>query len=203
MDAATGYVEVDFEALNGQQAYKLLAGSIVPRPIALVTTLSEAGVANAAPYSFFNILSADPPIVALGLENRPDGSAKDTALNIRSSEEFTINIVSSAMASAMAVCAKDFDYGVNELAHAGLVAAKGRKVACPYIRQSPVAFECRRYLTLTISRSREIVLGKIVFAHYRRDVIDQERYRLDGAALDAIGRLTGNSYIRTRDKFQL
>lgn len=203
MEAATPHVPIDIEKLDGHQIYKLLAGSIVPRPIALVTTLSQAGVVNAAPYSFFNVVSADPPIVVLGLENRTDGAAKDTALNIQASEEFTINIVSTDMAAAMAICAKDFEYGVDELFHAGLTAVPGSKVSCPYIRETPVAFECRRYVSLAISRSREIVLGKVVYAHYRQDVLDQERLRINGTALDAIGRLTGSGYIATRDKFEL
>lgn len=195
--------EIDFESLGGPEAYKLLAGTIVPRPIALVTTLADTGTVNAAPYSFFNVLSADPPLVALGLENRRDGTPKDTAQNIEAREDFTINIVSAEMATAMAACAADFDYGIDELKETGLTAVPGRKVSSPYILEAPAAMECKRFMTFAISRSRNIVLGKIVYAYYRDGVLDAERMRVNGDALDAIGRLTGRAYTRTRDKFEL
>ncbi len=201
--AAMPHVEIDFEALDAQVAYKLLAGTIVPRPIALVTTVSASGIANAAPYSFFNVLCADPPLVALGLENRPDGTTKDTAHNIEAREEFTVNIVSDAIAGAMAACAGDFDYEVDELEQTGLTAAPGKKVSSPYILEAPAAFECRRFVTFAVSRSRNIVIGRIVHAHYRGDILDLERMRVNGDALDAVGRLTGRAYTRTRDKFEL
>jgi len=130
-DARTGF---DFEALSAQERYKLMIGSIIPRPIALVTTVDEEGRVNAAPYSFFNCLSADPPILALGVENKPDRSLKDTSHNIRMTEVFTVNIVSFDIAEAMHVCAAKYPRGVDELKEAGLTAMPGTKIAAPWIR---------------------------------------------------------------------
>jgi flavin reductase (DIM6/NTAB) family NADH-FMN oxidoreductase RutF len=180
-----------------------MIGAIVPRPIALVTTVDPLGRVNAAPFSFFNCLSHDPPIVALGVENKPDMSFKDTAGNIRLTEVFTVNIVSHAMAEAMHVCAIGFPLGVDELAEAGLTAVAGTKIAAPRIAEAPAAFECRRHTTLEIGRSRQIILGEIVHAHFHADVVDAERLRVDPAKLDAVARLGGSTCSTIRDRFDM
>ncbi len=115
-----GYHSFDFSDLTPREAYKVMIGTIVPRPIAWVTTVSPEGVVNAAPYSFFNCLSADPPILALGVENKPDRSFKDTAYNIRMTECFTVNIVDRANVEAMSVTAAGFEPEGDELEMAGL-----------------------------------------------------------------------------------
>lgn len=194
---------LDFEAITPREAYKVMIGTIVPRPIAWVTTVSPEGVVNAAPYSFFNCLSADPPILALGVENKPDRSFKDTAYNIRMTECFTVNIVDRANVEAMAATAAAFPRGVDELEMAGLTAAPGQRVICPRIAEAPVAFECRRYLGIAVSSAREIILGRIVMAHVREDIIDLGTYYSDHAQLDAIGRMGGNGYAGTLDYFDL
>lgn len=193
----------DFEKLSARDRYKLMIGTIVPRPIALVTTVDEQGRINAAPFSFFNCLSADPPILALGVENHADMSFKDTARNIRNTEVFTVNIVSLAIAEAMHVCSIKFPPGVNELREAGLDAMPGVKVASPWIAQSPAAFECRRHTTLELGKSRQIILGQILLAHYGEGVVDAETLVVDPARLDAIARLGGNICTTTRDRFEM
>jgi flavin reductase (DIM6/NTAB) family NADH-FMN oxidoreductase RutF len=193
----------DFDRLTARQRYKLLIGTVVPRPIALVTTMDPEGKINAAPYSFFNCLSSDPAIVALGIENKADMAYKDTARNVRLTEEFTVNIVSDAIVAAMNVCAVAFAPGIDELEAAGLTPVPGTKVRCPYIRESPAALECRRYLTLSVGRSREIILGQVVAMHMREDCVDADRHYVDPAALDAVGRMGGHGYARTRDYFDL
>ncbi|MBB3541444.1 hypothetical protein FHT97_002167 [Rhizobium sp. BK399] len=125
-------ISFDFEALSERERYKLMIGTIIPRPIALVTTVDEHGRINAAPFSFFNCLSADPPILALGVENNPDMSFKDTGYNIRMTEVFTVNIVSFSIAEAMHVCGSKYPRGVDELKEAGLTAMAGQKVASPW-----------------------------------------------------------------------
>jgi len=200
-DATT--VTFDFREISARNRYKLLIGTIVPRPIALVTTVDPGGRVNAAPFSFFNCLSADPPILALGIENHPDMSYKDTTLNIRLSEVFTVNIVSLAMAEAVHVCAVPFAPGEDALRAAGLTAMPGTRVASPWIKEAPAAFECRRYVTLELGKSRQIVLGEIVFAHFREDVIDTNRLRVDPAKLDAIARLGGDTCATIRDRFEM
>ena len=196
-------VTFDFRTLSARDRYKLMIGTVTPRPIALVTTVDLEGRINAAPFSFFNCLSADPPILALGVENHPDMSFKDTALNIRLTEVFTVNIVSHAIAQAMHICAVPFTPGRDELEAAGLTAMPGKLVASPWIRQAPAAFECRRHVTLELGKSRQIILGEIVFAHYQSDVIDVARMRIDPAKLDTIARLGGNTCATTRDRFDM
>ena len=196
-------VTFDFRTLSARDRYKLLIGTVTPRPIALVTTVDLEGRINAAPFSFFNCLSADPPILALGVENHPDMSFKDTALNIRLTEVFTVNIVSHAIAEAMHICAVPFTPGRDELQAAGLTAMSGRLVASPWIKEAPAAFECRRHVTLELGKSRQIILGEIVFAHYQRDVIDVESMRVDPAKLDTIARLGGNTCSTIRDRFEM
>jgi flavin reductase (DIM6/NTAB) family NADH-FMN oxidoreductase RutF len=196
-------VTFDFRTLSARDRYKLLIGTVTPRPIALVTTVDLEGRINAAPFSFFNCLSADPPILALGVENHPDMSFKDTALNIRLTEVFTVNIVSHAIAEAMHICAVPFTPDRDELKAAGLTAMPGERVASPWIKQAPAAFECRRHVTLELGKSRQIILGEIVFAHYQRDVIDVDHMRIDPAKLDTIARLGGNTCATIRDRFEM
>jgi flavin reductase (DIM6/NTAB) family NADH-FMN oxidoreductase RutF len=196
-------VTFDFRALSAREKYKLMIGTVVPRPIALVTTVDSQGRVNAAPFSFFNCLSADPPILALGVENHPDMRFKDTGLNIRLTEVFTVNIVSHAIAEAMHLCAVPFPPDHDELKAAGLTAMPGNKVASPWIKEAPASFECRRHVTLELGKSRQIILGEIVFAHYHSDVIDTERMRIEPARLDAVARLGGNTCSTIRDRFEM
>ncbi|MGM5056012.1 flavin reductase family protein [Rhizobium sp. 814_E9_N1_1] len=196
-------VSFDFEQLTERQRYKLMIGTIIPRPIALVTTVDENGRINAAPFSFFNCLSADPPILAIGVENNADMSFKDTGHNIRMTEVFTVNIVSFAIAEAMHICGAKYPRGVDELKEAGLTAMPSEKVASPFIAEAPAAFECRRHVTLELGRSRQIVMGEIVYAHYRDGVVDPERLHVDPAAVDAIARLGGDTCATIRDRFEM
>ncbi|TBY72471.1 flavin reductase family protein [Rhizobium leguminosarum] len=196
-------VSFDFKQLSERERYKLMIGTIIPRPIALVTTVDENGRINAAPFSFFNCLSADPPILAIGVENNADMSFKDTGHNIRMTEVFTVNIVSFAIAEAMHVCGARYPRGVDELKQAGLTAMPGEKVASPFIAEAPAAFECKRHVTLELGRSRQIVMGEIVYAHYRDGVVDPERLHVDPAAVDAIARLGGDTCATIRDRFEM
>ncbi|WP_181704820.1 flavin reductase family protein [Chthonobacter rhizosphaerae] len=196
-------IDFDFTALSGRDKYKLMIGAIVPRPIALVTTVDPEGRINAAPFSFFNCLSSDPPILALGIENRPDMSLKHTARNIRLTEVFTVNIVSVAIAEAMHVCAADFPDGANELALARLTARPGKAVPSPWIAESPASFECRRTMTLELGKSRQIILGEILHAHFHADAVDTERLAVNPAVLDAIARLGGDTCCTIRDRWDM
>lgn len=198
-----GVVAFDFATLTPRERYKLLIGAVVPRPIALVTSIDGDGRVNAAPFSFFNCLSADPAILALGVEYRADGRQKDTGFNVRATQAFTVNIVSDMIAEAMNVCAVPFDPSVDELREAGLTSMPGTKVPCPWIGEAPAAFECRHHTTLSIGRSREIILGEVVWAHFRDDVVDTTNLHVDPGALDAIGRMGGQGYASTRDYFDL
>ncbi|WP_118133645.1 flavin reductase family protein [Oceanicella sp. SM1341] len=202
MSAAAPRRRFDFDTLAPVERYKLLIGSVVPRPIAWITTVDTEGRVNAAPYSFFNVLSHDPALLAIGVENHADMRMKDTAANIRATQEFTVNIVDFATVEAMNVTALPFPPEVDELAEAGLTAAPGVRVGSPYIAEAPVAFECRNHTTLNIGRSREIVLGEVLTMHVREDLLN-ERLHIDPARLDAVGRMGGQGYATIRDRFEL
>lgn len=193
----------DFDDLSPQDRYKLLIGTVVPRPIAWVTTVDGLGRVNAAPFSFFNALCSDPPIVAVGMGSRPDGSPKDSPRNIAETGVFTVNIVSNDLAEKMNVTATTFDAGVEELAQAGLTAVPGTKVASPRIGEAPAALECRVFQSIQVNEHNVIVLGEVVAAHYRDGVINPQRLHVDPRALDAIARLGGNGYATSRDIFDL
>lgn len=198
-----GHTHFDFSTLTERERYKLLIGTVIPRPIAFVTTLSRDGRPNAGPFSFFNVLTHDPAIVAIGVENYADMSFKDTARNIRETGEFTVHICASALASRMEICAIKFGPEVDELEEAGLETVPGEMVRSPRIVAAPAALECRRYMTLQISQAREIILGEVLGLFVRSDAVDSERLHVDQHKMDAIGRLGGHSYSRTQDQFEI
>lgn len=197
------HTHFDFESLSARQRYKLLIGTVIPRPIALITTTSREGRHNAGPFSFFNVLTHDPAIVAVGVENYDDGRMKDTSRNIRDTEDFTVHIVDDALAVQMEICAVKFGPDVDELAEAGLVTVPGTAVISPRIVSAPAALECRRYMTLEVGKAREIILGKVLGVHIRADLVDAATLHVDQMGMDVIGRLGGNSYTRTRDQFDV
>ena len=200
--AADAFTRFDFAALSPKDRYKLLIGTVVPRPIAWVTTVDPEGRVNAAPFSFFNVLSADPAILAIGVENHDDLSQKDTARNIRLTGEFTVNIVTFANLDTMNTTAVAFPAGEDEVAAAGLTVLPGKHVKSPFIAEAPAALECRRHITLEIGPSRAIVLGEVVALHIRSSLV-YERLHVDPVGLDALGRMGGHGYCRSGETFDL
>ncbi|MBN8892134.1 MAG: hypothetical protein BGP12_07025 [Rhodospirillales bacterium 70-18] len=195
----------DFESLPAQDRYKLLVATVVPRPIAWVVTQDEAGVLNAAPFSFFNVFANDPPVMVIGIGGRRPGDAKDTGANIRATGQFVVNLVSHANAEAMNITAIDFPPEVDELAQAGLTTLPSTKVRPPRIAESPVAYECERFMTAEIGPDRSLVMGRVLAMHVRDDcVLNPERRYIDTPKLDLIGRMHGAGwYSTTRDRFEL
>jgi flavin reductase (DIM6/NTAB) family NADH-FMN oxidoreductase RutF len=193
----------DFAELSATERYKLLGGLIVPRPIALVTSLSPDGRVNAAPFSFFNVFAEEPPLVVLGLGISPQGGAKDTTLNIRDTGEFVVNLVDEPIAEAMNLCAIDFPPEVSEIEVAGFDLVPSDVVAPPRIGQAPVGLECRRFLTLQPARERYLVLGEVLMAHIRDGILDPATLRVDRDAYAPIGRLFGDGYVRTHDRLEM
>jgi flavin reductase (DIM6/NTAB) family NADH-FMN oxidoreductase RutF len=196
------HAHFDFADLTPKERYKLLIGTVIPRPIAFITTLSKDGKRNAGPFSFFNVLTHDPAIVAIGVENYDDGRMKDTSRNIRDTEEFIVHIVDDALTRQMEICAIKFGPDVDELAEAGLETVPGTMVKAPRIVTAPAALECKRYMTLEVGKAREIILGQVLGVHVRADAVD-EKLHVDQLRMDAIGRLGGHSYARTRDQFDI
>lgn len=195
----------DFEMLATQDRYKLLVSTVVPRPIAWVVTQDLQGRLNAAPYSFFNVFSADPPVVVFGIGGRKPGDAKDTGQNIRETGQFTVCLVNQETAQPMNITAIDFPPEVDELAEAKLTTVASTKVKPPRIAESPVALECERFMIVELNTDRALVLGRVVAMHVRDDcVLDPQRCHIDTPKLDLIGRLHGGGwYTRTTDRFEL
>ncbi len=190
----------DFDSIEPARRYKLLVGLVVPRPIALVTSISETGVVNAAPYSFFNVLGDDPPIVIVSVDVRGDGSPKDTARNILARREFVVNLVDEAIAAPMHRCAEPFPPEVSEPEVVGLSLAPSQRVAVPRLAEAPVALECTLHQTVPIDR-RELIIGRVRWLHARDGIVDPETLRVIPTQYRPIGRFYGNRYCRTRDQF--
>jgi len=196
-------MELDLENQFADRAYPILASLVTPRPIAFVTTLSPDGRLNAAPFSFFNLLGADPPVLAFAPGDRDDGTPKDTALNVRATHEFVVNLVDEVIAEAMNKCAASLPYGENELEHAGLHAAPSSLVKSPRIAESPVSLECVEWGTLQIGGNR-VVIGLIKRLHLRDDLFDAEKKRVHSEKFQVIGRMASpHWYCRTRDRFEM
>jgi flavin reductase (DIM6/NTAB) family NADH-FMN oxidoreductase RutF len=193
----------DIEKINARQAYNLLIGLVAPRPIALVTSMNEEGRMNAAPYSSYNYLCTDPPIIGLGVMNRPssDFVPKDTARNIRRTGEFVVNVVTEDIAQQMNICATDFPAEMDELEMAGFTTAPSQVVKVPRIAQAHAALECKEFTTMEIGRSR-IVLGRVVSIYVEDKFVDPGGPYVLSEELHSIGRMNGlGSYVKTRDSF--
>ena len=195
----------DLDAMAKADGYKLLASVIMPRPIAWVVSKDDRGEVNAAPYSFFNIVSSDPPIVAISISGAPDRSLKDTLANIRERGEFVVNMVPEELAEAMNITATNAPKGTDETQIAGLALAPCAVVDVPRIAGSPVALECKLFETLQPGGTTVIVLGRIVYVHVRTAAFeDLARLHIDPAKLRLIGRMHGGGgYCTTRDLFTI
>ena len=194
----------DFDAskLTQLEQYKLLVGTVTPRPIALVTTLGPTGP-NAAPFSFFNAVGSDPAMLCFSVGNKVSG-AKDTVANIRDCPEFVVHIVSDAIKDQMNVCAVDYARGINELEKAGFTAVPSRLVRPPRIKEAPGAMECRLVQILALGRRpNHLVIGEVVWFHYDDGLVN-DRYHVDGGRVNPIGRLAGKGgYTRITDRFEM
>ena len=195
----------DFAGMAPENVYKLLVSTVVPRPIAWVTTQDVDGTLNAAPFSFFNAVSGNPPVLAIGIGGRAPGDVKDTGGNIRRTGQFVVNLVNHDLAHPMNVTAIDFGKDVNELREAGLTTAPSAKVKPPRIAESPVSFECERLVIVDVGIDRAVVLGRAVAVHIRDDcILDKERCYVDTPRLDLIGRMHGRGwYTRTTERFDM
>lgn len=196
-------MEFEIEKITARQTYNLLIGLVAPRPIALVTSMNEEGRLNAAPFSAYNYVCIDPPVVALGVTDRPGENfvPKDTARNIRRTGEFVVNVVTDDIARQMNICATDFPDDVNELEMAGLSTSPSRMVRVPRITQSHAALECREHATIEIGRSR-VILGRVVSIYIEDPFVDPAGPYVKAEELHAIGRMNGlGSYVMTKDSF--
>ncbi len=198
-------MQFDIAGMAPADRYELLLGTIVPRPIALITTLGANGGINAAPYSLFNVMGHDPAVAMVSVLPHPEGRFKDTATNILATREFVINLVSESVAEAMNITCIDAPPGTNELKLAGLNTAASSKVKPPRVSESPVAFECRFLTSLSFGPNQLIVAAEIVHAYVEdRFVRDPARGLVDTLQLKLIGGMHGAKwYSSLSDHFEM
>ncbi len=191
------------EDLQHREVYNLLIGLVAPRPVALVTSRNVDGGLNAAPFSAYNYLCTDPPVVALGVTDRPGGgfTPKDTARNIRRTGEFVINVLTEDLIYGMNICATDFPAEVSEVEMAGFTTVPSLVVQVPRLAQAHAGLECVEHTTLEIGRSR-IILGRVVAFFVEDEYVDPAGPYVKAEELHAVGRMNGlGSYVKTRDAF--
>jgi flavin reductase (DIM6/NTAB) family NADH-FMN oxidoreductase RutF len=196
-------MELDLENQHAGSAYSLLASLVTPRPIAWVTTISSDGAVNAAPFSFFNVLGANPPIVGFCPGDRDNGIPKDTALNIRATHEFVVNLVDYDLAEQMNITATSLSHGSSELDKAGLATTPSSVVRPPRIAESPASLECKEWGALQIGDNR-LIIGLVRRLHVREDILDPETLRIRSESFHPLGRMASpNWYCRTDDRFEM
>ncbi|CAM5326183.1 flavin reductase family protein [Mesorhizobium sp. UC22_110] len=195
-------MEFNFTEMEAEGRYRLLTNFVGPRPIALVTTRSATGRSNAAPMSFFNVFSHEPPIVVLGIQPRLSGEDKDTVANIRRTGEFAINMVDMALSQQMLVCGLAFETDVDELEISGLPTAPCRQIDVDFAASSPCAFECRVERLIEYPR-RVLVLGQVVHMHVQRDCLDEAGRYVNPETYQPIARLHADNYITSDRQFVL
>lgn len=193
----------DFASLTAPERYKLLCGLVVPRPIALITTISAEGVVNAAPFSFFNVFSEAPPLVVVGLQVRPDLSLKDTTRNVRANGVFVVNMVDEALAKTMTECAMSFPSDISEPEALQLPLADGVYVPVPHLAAAPVALECRKVTLMNFGAERDLLVGEVLGLQVRDGIVDPDNLRTDYDAYMPVGRVAGTMYARMRDRFEI
>jgi len=194
-------MKVDPQTISEDAAYFWLIGTVVPRPIAWVTTLNEDGSTNLAPFSFFMGLGGDPPMLAISVSRR-HGRPKDTWRNVARTGELVVNLATEELAAAMNATSAELDYGVDELALAQLTRVPSERVAPPRVAESPVSMECRLDRLIEVGRGpNALIIAEVLLWHVRDELVVNGR--LDPHALHAIGRMGGATYTRTRDLFEM
>ncbi len=207
-------MDIQAAELPYRELYNVILSAVAPRPIAWVSTLGRSGQPNLAPFSFFNCVSVDPPLLAfapglrqpktVNAQGELRGEAKDTLRNVRETEEFVVNIVTYDLLQPMNVTSGEYDPLVNEFELAKVTPVPSKIVGPPRVAESPVSFECKLHQILDFSTaptSSSLVLGRIVAVHIDDSHIKDGR--IDRDSLDLIGRMGGMQYTRTRDRVKL
>jgi flavin reductase (DIM6/NTAB) family NADH-FMN oxidoreductase RutF len=197
-------MEFDPAAISANAVYRLLVHSILPRPIAWISTISADGVANLAPYSFFTVASCNPPVLSVTQVNPRDRLSKDTLANLKATGACVVNIVSAALAEQMNATCADYPPGVSEFTATGIARAPGMVVEADGVADAPVRFECRLRQVIEISAEPSggtMMLLDVVHIHVADAVLVNGV--IDPQLLDAVGKMGGNDYAHTRDRFDL
>lgn len=198
-------MRLDLPSLKPRDAYAWLTATILPRPIAWVSTVSAEGKTNLAPFSFFQGVTSSPPSLLFVPVNTRDGSKKDTVKNLEQVPEFVVNLVPNALAEPMNACSAMLPYGESEFAAFGIESAPSEKVRPPRVAKSPVSFECKVHQIVPVGEgplAAHVVIGLIQLMHVD-DAVMGENGMPDPAKLDLIGRMGGEMYTRTRETFTL
>ncbi|WP_425989951.1 flavin reductase family protein [Afipia sp. DC4300-2b1] len=192
----------DMRTLGARERYNLITGTVVPRPIALITTTNEQGEVNAAPFSFFNALGSNPPIVAFspGTHSINPLRVKDTRANVLATRQFVVNMVTEELAEPMTIAGAAFPSDKSEIDAMGISLLPSRQIKPPRIAESPVNLECELIEALDIGRNK-VLFGEVVEMHVRDDLIDLDRMYIHYDRLNFLGRMPGGSgiYSKTRD----
>ena len=196
-------MELELAQLPVLERYKLLIGLVIPRPIAWVSTWSENGVANCAPFSFFNVISEDPPLCILSFNWRSDGAIKHTLKNIRRTGEYVVNLADEATANAMHLTGTEIPEAESEFSRFGLTPAPAKVVKHPRIAEAAASLECRVERRINFGPEREMVVGEILWIHARDGIIDPVTKRISEERYRPVGRLFANRYCTTRQRFDL
>lgn len=195
----------DPNEIGTKELYKLMIGSIVPRPIAFISTVNSDGIGNLAPFSFFNGVASNPPALMLAFTRKSDGTKKDTLRNIETTKQFVINCVNEDLVEPMNACSADYPYGVDEMLKVGLTPLQSIQVRPPRVAESPVQLECELYDTLEVGDGSEgsstIVVGKILLMHVMGNVLHDNKIKID--LLKPVARLGGIGYAKVTDTFNL
>lgn len=193
-------VSFDTARIEPVERYKLMSGLVVPRPIGWIGTRRPDGTNNLAPFSFFNAVSSNPPVVLFSGGRHAD-RPKDTVALAETTGEFTVNVVSEEVAEAMAITSGAYGVDDDEFAIAGLTAMPALKVDAPLVAESPANLECRVRQLIELGERTRLVVGDVLVIHVEEDVLDGTR--IDNDALRAVGRMAGSTYIDTRARFEL
>lgn len=194
----------DLSSLDVKTRYKLLLSSVLPRPIALVTSMNTKGVVNAAPFSLFNLMAATPPTVVIGIDSHEIGVHKDTVKNIHEISEFTINLVNENMADRMNLCSTRLPSDQSEVEYARFDLLPSVQIKPPRISEAPISLECKRVVALDIGNGRTIIVGDILHYHIQDEYFDSERKYVLVEEMGLIARMHGKGwYLRTSDLFQI
>jgi flavin reductase (DIM6/NTAB) family NADH-FMN oxidoreductase RutF len=196
-------VDLELSQLPALERYKLLIGLVIPRPIAWISTWSENGVANCAPFSFFNVISEDPPLCIVSFNWRSDGLLKHTLKNIRRTGEFVVNLADEGTAKAMHLSGGEIPESESEFAKCGLTPAPAKLVQHPRIAEAAASFECRLERRIQFGPQREMVVGEILLVHAREGIVDPVTKRVSEELYRPVGRLFANRYCATRERFDL
>jgi len=186
--------------IPAKDRYKIATATILPRPIAWVSTIGADGVPNLAPFSFFTVASADPFTLLFSCSHKPDGSKKDTWVNAETSGEFVVNLTNQATAEAMNITATTFPHGISEFDAAGLTPAPCRTVSAPRVREAPVSYECKLTQIVEVG-GNAVIFGAVQMIHISDEIYDGSYVNL--AAMQPIGRLAGSGYCRVTDLFEM